>query len=80
MYLRGDTLWWLDADGGVPLSWWQDRHLVQKFIYPSQQVTSVLCLVGYIMEDLVPDKRTEENKLTAFARQMLIFNLFCEGF
>lgn len=58
VYLRWDTLWGLDADGGVPLSRWQDRHLVQKLIYSSQQVTSVLCLVSYVVEDLV-QRRTE---------------------
>lgn len=33
-YLGGDSLWGLNADRGVPLSWWQHRHLVQKLIYP----------------------------------------------
>lgn len=65
MYLRGDTLWGLDADGGVPLSWWQDCHLVQELIYPSQQVTSVLCLVGYIVKDLIKRDVRDRVNLTA---------------
>lgn len=51
-HLRGDTLWGFDADGGVPLSRWQDSHLVQELIYSSQQVTPVFCLVRHVMEDL----------------------------
>lgn len=52
-HLRGDTLWGFNADGGVPLSWWQNSHLVQELIYPSQQVTPVFRLVSHVMEDLV---------------------------
>lgn len=52
VYLRWDILRGLDTNRGVPLPWWQDCHLVQELIYPSQQVTSVLGLVRYIMEDL----------------------------
>lgn len=57
-YLRWDALWGLDADGGVPLSRWQDRHLVQELIYACEQVTSVLGFVRYIVEYL--DQQEDE--------------------
>ena len=64
MYLRGDILRRLDAYGGVPFPWWQDSHLVQELIYPSQQVTSVFCLVRYIMEYLVQREVKDRRNLT----------------
>lgn len=52
-YLRGDTFGGLNADGRVPFPWWQDGHLIQEFIYPSQQIASILCLVRYVVKDLI---------------------------
>ena len=79
-YLRGDTLRRLDADRGVPLSWRQDSHLVQEFIDPSKQVTSVLGLVRYVVENLeqreVKDKGDVSPILTPLPH-MMIFNLYC---
>lgn len=56
-HLRGDALWGFNADGGVPLSRWQNSHLVKELIYPSQQVTPVFRFVSHVMEDLVRGRR-----------------------
>lgn len=51
------NLWWDVLGGfnsyrGVPFSWRQNCHLVQKFIYPRQQVHPIFGLVRHIMEYL----------------------------
>lgn len=71
IYLRGDIFGWFNADGRVPLSRWKDRDLVKELIYPSQQVTPVLCLVGYIMEDLVQRGVKESGHLIASGVNLL---------
>lgn len=52
IYLRGHILRRLYSDGGVPLPWRQDRHLVQKLVDARHQVVPVFGLVSNIMENL----------------------------
>ena len=59
-YLRGDTLGWLNANARVPLSRRKHCDLVQKFINTSQQIFTVVSMVGNIMENL---KKTRKQTL-----------------
>lgn len=50
--LRWDILWRLNPDGGIPLSRWQDGHLVKEFIYPREEICSVFGLVRHVVKYL----------------------------
>ena len=56
-YLRGDTFGWLNTNAGVPLSRGQHCHLVQELINASQQIFTVVSMVGNIMENLKRKKK-----------------------
>lgn len=49
---RRDFLWRLDADFGVPLSWWKNNHLIQKLVNSCDEVLAVPGLVGHVTEEL----------------------------
>lgn len=45
-------LWWLNANLWVPLSWWENCHLIQKLIKSCNQVFTVSGLISYTTEEL----------------------------
>lgn len=49
---RGNLLWRLDADFGIPFPWRQNDHLVQKLVDPCDQVFAVPRFVRHIAEEL----------------------------
>lgn len=50
--LRRDILGRLDPDGGIPLSRWQDSHLVQELVDTREQICSVFGLVRHVVKYL----------------------------
>lgn len=43
---------WLNPYGWVPFPGWQDCHLIEEFINPSNQIISVFSFISNIMENL----------------------------
>ena len=56
---RGDFLWRLNADFGIPFSRRQNNHLVQKLIYAGDEILPISGLIGDITEEL-GDKKKED--------------------
>lgn len=50
--LRRDILGRLDPDGGIPLSRWQDGHLVKELVYAREEICSVFSLVRHVVKYL----------------------------